>query len=135
MFLYLKEIVKWLGVTVFEIWLNFLSILIFSVLAVLKDILVLDISWWYIFIPLFVCDGLNGYFCAIVFIRMLKDGRLRLGFPRMASSLMLLICIIAFKVLLCMKLNGDLTSNFSAVFAPVYVALQLLLVRVCRIVN
>ena len=45
---------------------------VFSVLLVLKIegyLLPASVSWFLVFAPLFICDGLNAYFCIIVFIR------------------------------------------------------------------
>ena len=83
-----KELLRWLGVSVFEIWVWLLALTIFSVLLVLKvskllilvslvssssqverQVLPAETSWFVVFSPLFVCDGLNAYFCIIVFIR------------------------------------------------------------------
>ncbi|GFQ94844.1 hypothetical protein TNCT_264171, partial [Trichonephila clavata] len=38
-------------------------------IATLKLEKYISISWWSAFVPLFICDGLNAYFCVIVFIR------------------------------------------------------------------
>ena len=95
-----KELLRWLGVSVFEIWVWLLSLTIFSVLLVLKvriknswkcscicffshfktttfqveeQLLPSETSWFIVFSPLFICDGLNAYFCIIVFIRQYLD--------------------------------------------------------------
>ena len=104
-----KELLRWLGVSVFEIWVWLLSLTIFSVLLVLKvsslvvkllywiliakileyffhvnslklttfqveeQLLPSETSWFLVFSPLFICDGLNAYFCIIVFIRQYLD--------------------------------------------------------------
>lgn len=132
MFFSIEEIIKWLGMTIFEIWLHIVTFFIFSIIAVLKQEGVLHTSWWNIFIPLFVCDGLNAYFCWIVFIRMYKDQRYRVGGLRLLSSLVLLVCIFIFKILLCQKLTNNMNFSYSEVFAPVFVALQIVMVRACQ---
>ena len=128
----LKEIVKWLGMTAFEIWLHLATLLVFSVLAVLKYHEVLDSTWWTVFIPLFTCDGLNIYFCTIVFIRMYKEKEYRLAGLRLLSSVMVLVCLFVFKILLCQRLTKEKNFSYSEVFAPVFVALQILMVRACQ---
>ena len=132
MFFTLKEIVKWLGMTTFEIWLNLATLFIFSIMAVLKHEDVFPSSWWNVFVPLFAADGLNAYFCIIVFIRMYKEEKYRAAGVRLLSSVMLLICMFVFKLLLCQKLNKDMDYSYSEVFAPVFVALQVLMVRACQ---
>jgi hypothetical protein len=64
------ELLRWLGVSVFEIWIWLVSLLVFSVLLTLKveDVLSSS-SWFLVFAPLFISDGINAYFCIIVFIR------------------------------------------------------------------
>jgi len=132
MFITLKETTKWIGVTVFELWLYVLSLLIFSVLAVFKYEGYLGASWWAVFSPLFICDALNAYFVCIVFIRMYKAKNYRAAGLRLLSSIMLLVCIFVFELLLCQKINGDVNYQYSEVFAPTFVALQFLMVRACQ---
>ncbi len=132
MFFTLKEIIKWFGLTAFEIWLNLVTLFVFSIVAVLKHEEVITVSWWKVFVPIFAADGLNAYFCGIVFIRMYKDAKYRAAGMRLLSSLALLICIFVFKLLLCQKLNKDMDYNYSEVFAPVFVVLQILMLRACQ---
>ena len=128
----LKEIVKWLGMTAFEIWLHLVTLFVFSILAVLKYHGIVNSTWWTVFIPLFACVGLNVYFCTIVFIRMYKEKEYRLAGLRLLSSVMMLVCLFVFKILLCQRLNREKNFSYSEVFAPVFVALQILMVRACQ---
>ena len=70
MFFSLKEVLRWLGLTVFEIFTLFVALVVFSVLVVLKTEGVIAVGWWWVYSPLFVADVLNAYFCVIVYIRM-----------------------------------------------------------------
>ena len=72
MFFQLREVLRWLGLTVFEIWIALVCFTVFTVLVTLKVEQVADssLTWWLVFSPLFVSDALNAYFCVIVFIRM-----------------------------------------------------------------
>ena len=103
MFFQLRELEQWLGLNVVEIWVNLVSLTVFSVLLTLKlDEVVLhietpteinslkslllllavktpeqilyDLTWWQVFSPLFISDALNCYFCTIAWIRMYVDG-------------------------------------------------------------
>ena len=77
MFFQLKELLRWLGLTVFEIWVGLLFFTVFTVLLTLKVENVVDsdtLTWWHVFSPLFISDALNSYFCVIVFIRMYLEG-------------------------------------------------------------
>ena len=132
MFFSVNELTRWLGMTIFEIWLHVVTFFIFTIVAVLKHENVVDTSWWNVFVPLFACDGLNAYFCWIVFIRMYKEKRYRVGGLRLLSSIVLLVCIFVFKILLCQKLSRNMDFSYSEVFAPIFVALQILMVRACE---
>ena len=77
MFFQLKELLRWLGLTVFEIWVGLLFFTVFTVLLTFKVENVVDsdtLTWWHVFSPLFISDALNSYFCVIVFIRMYLEG-------------------------------------------------------------
>ncbi|GFS56943.1 uncharacterized protein NPIL_395681 [Nephila pilipes] len=49
--------------------LTYTVLVVKEVIATLKLENYISISWWSAFVPLFICDGLNAYFCVIVFIR------------------------------------------------------------------
>ena len=73
MFFTLKELLRWLGVTIFEIFVAFSCFAVFTILLVLKlesSGPLREASWWWIFAPLFISDAVNTYFCVIIFIRM-----------------------------------------------------------------
>ncbi|GIY35937.1 hypothetical protein CDAR_434631 [Caerostris darwini] len=62
-------------------------------------------SWWTTFIPLFVCDGVNAYFCLIVFIRQYLEGQYKDAAQRSSWSLIQLLLIFLFKLLLCLDVS------------------------------
>ena len=132
MFFSLKEIVKWFGMTAFELWLHLVAVLVFSVLAVLKHEHVLNATWWTVFIPLFTCDGLNAYFCAIVFIRMFQERDYRYAGLRLLSSAFILVLTFVFKILLCQKMSAEYELSFSEVFTPLFILWVLLMIRACQ---
>ena len=85
----IQEIVRWLGLTVFEIWVNLNALLIFTILLALKfdhKSEVHHYGWWTVFFPLFAADALNAYFCIIVFIRMQLERSLKAALQRLAWS-------------------------------------------------
>lgn len=132
----LSELVHWLGLTIFEIWVNLISLTIFMILLILKldDGYFLGSSgWWTVFSPLFVADGLNTYFCAIIFIRMHMEGMVKVGILRALWSFVLLLLIFVFKYLLCKKLSGQTTLDYSEVLSPVFILLQLIAIRACQL--
>lgn len=112
----LHELVHWLGLTIFEIWINLVSLTIFTVLLALKlddNYFLGHTGWWIVFSPLFVADGLNTYFCAIIFIRMHLEGMTKAAILRALWSIILLLLIFVFKYLLCKKLSGQSPLEYS----------------------
>lgn len=127
MFLSWKEIVALLGMTLFEIWVKLTSLTFFLTLVALQLDGLIDQSWWTIFSPLFVADALNAYFSVIVAIRMhLNEAN---PIKRSAWSFASLSLLFSFEVLVCKKLSGTLSLDFSELMAPMYILLQLLIVR------
>lgn len=128
-----KELVKWLGLTVFEMLVNLISILLFSFIAVTKLENAIDITWWTAFVPLFVCDSLNAYFCVIVFIRQYLDGIYKDAGLRALWSFVQLMLVFLFKLLLCLKLEGQKNLLYSEIFSPLFILLMLIMVRACQV--
>lgn len=135
MFFTLGELVAWLGLTVFEIWINLVAITIFTVLLALRieNVIVGTNSWWVVFSPLFAADGLNAYFCTIVYIRMHLEGMYKAALLRAAWSVSFLVLLFVFKFLLCNKLSGQNGLEYSEVLSPVFILLQLIAVRACHL--
>lgn len=135
MFFKIKELVKWLGLTVFEIWINLISILLFTIIFAIKydpNVDIHSINWWMIFFPLFAGDALNAYFCIIIFIRMLLEATLKFSLLRFLWSSTFLLMMFLFKFFLCKRLLGQVNFDYSEVFTPVYILLQLIAVRACQ---
>lgn len=134
MFFTLGELVRWLGLTVFEIWINLLALLTFTILLYIKCSYDIDIysNWWIIFLPLFTGDALNTYFCVIIFIRMLLQTSLKAALLRTSWSITFLFMTCLFKFLLCKKLVGQISLDYCEVFAPLYILLQLIAIRACQ---
>lgn len=135
MFFTIQEIVRWLGLTVFEIWINLIGLLIFTILLALKCDHMTQVyyyNWWTIFLPLFAGDALNAYFCIIIFIRMQLESSLKAALQRLAWSSTFIFMIFLFKFLLCKKLMGQVSLDYSEIFAPLYILLQLIAVRACQ---
>ncbi|CAG0890738.1 unnamed protein product [Darwinula stevensoni] len=121
----LAELVRWLGVTICEMWIQTVAILIFSLLLLLKLDLELEMSWFLVFLPLFIADGLNAYFCMIVFIRQCLEGTVKAAFLRAVWSYTIWVLISLFQFLLCEKLEGKNNLGYSEVMAEVFVLMQL----------
>lgn len=132
----INELVHWLGLTIFEICINLVSLTMFTLLLALKlddNYFIGNAGWWIVFSPLFVADGLNTYFCAIIFIRMHMEGMIKVAILRALWSLISLLLIFVFKYLLCKKLTGQSTLEYSEVLSPIFILLQLIAVRACQL--
>lgn len=129
----LRELVRWLGLTMIEILLNLVAITVFSVMTTLKLEEEIAMSWWTTFIPLFICDGLNAYFCVIVFIRQHLEGMYKAAALRSSWSFIQLLLVFLFKLLLCLKLEGQKNLMYSEVLSPLFILLMLIMVRACQL--
>lgn len=134
----LNELVLWAGLTVFEFFTNLLALLIFTILLTLRVAQYIPsttLNWFGVFSPLFCADLCNAYFCIIVGIRMYLDiGQLkRRALHRIVWSAHFLIMTIVFKYLLCLKLSGQTELEYSEVFSPIFILLQLIAVRACQV--
>ncbi|XP_048876429.1 transmembrane protein 203 [Brienomyrus brachyistius] len=133
----LRELVQWLGFATFELFLHLGALLIFSVLvAVRADMFSSGMSWWLVFVPLFTADGLSTYFTAIVSIRLHQEGERRLAVLRLLWVLTVLSLKLVCEVLLCQKLaDQDQAPNlwFGLIVSPLFILLQLLMIRACRV--
>ena len=136
MILTFHEIIKWFGITLFEIHMVLVSLLFYSLLLMLKvDAIIGDqwLSWWSVHSPLFVCDALLSYFCVIVFIRQYIDGKYKMALFRAVWSFNQILLLFLAKLLLCFKLEGQKHMTHSEVLSPIFILLILLLIRACRL--
>lgn len=134
----LNEVVVWAGLTTFEIFTNLVALLIFTILLTLRVAQYVPatvLNWYAVFSPLFCADLCNAYFCIIVGIRMYLDiGQVkRRALHRIVWSGHFLIMTIVFKYLLCLKLSGQTELEYSEVFSPIFILLQLIAVRACQV--
>src|SRR5688500_16779028 len=100
------ELCRWLGTSVFELWMQAFAFLIFSVLLVLKIELpsAESISWWAVFSPLLIACGFHAYFTLIVFIRQyFEDGSVRTAATRALMLGAVVALLVTFEVLICLS--------------------------------
>lgn len=143
MYLSLDELVQWIGITVFEIWINLVSLLAFLIILTLKldtgylsnYISIPTLTWWNVFTPLFIADALNAYFCVIILIRMHFNGSYKTAFLRATWSTLFLTFYFLFKLLLCRKVTGYSQLTYTEVVCPIFVLFQLIAVRACQLPN
>ncbi|XP_063066141.1 transmembrane protein 203 [Engraulis encrasicolus] len=132
----LRELVQWLGFATFELFLHLGALLVFSVLVALRVDVLVALSWWLVFVPLFAADGLSTYFTTIVSIRLYQEGDRRLAVLRLLWVLTVLSLKLVCEVLLCQKLEGQEQARelwFGLIVSPVFILLQLLMIRACRV--
>ncbi|XP_058461187.1 transmembrane protein 203 [Malaya genurostris] len=134
----LVDVVKWVGITQFEVLVNLLAFMVFSIILTSKATsgsLTGPIStseWLVMFSPLFCGDFCNAYFCVIVGIRMYLNNKHRQAMHRLSWSVHFLLLTAGFKYLVCMKLSGQSGLEYSEVFSPIFVLLQLIAVKACQ---
>ncbi|XP_055278405.1 transmembrane protein 203-like [Moschus berezovskii] len=112
-----------------------LALLVFSMLLALRvDGLASGLSWWTVFVPFFAADGLSTYFTTIVSVRLFQDGEKRLAVLRLFWVLTVLSLKFVLEMLLCQKLVEQTRELwFGLISSPVFILLQLLMIRACRI--
>lgn len=132
MLLTVKELKTWLGLSIFEIWLHIVSLFVFSILLAVKTEQPDAMSWWTVFIPLFICDGCVAYFSSIVFIRLIMVGEKKIAALRTLWSSCSIALLVAFKVFLCQKLEGSKLFGYAVIHIPLFVLLKLLALRACQ---
>ena len=125
-----KKLVDWLGVTMFEIWMFSFFLIITLILLVCKLDDILSLSWFNVFLPLYISDALAGYFCMIIFIRQYINGYMKQAFYRAFYSFFQLFLVASFKISLMYKLDGKKIDN-SDIFLFVGLLMGSLLVRLC----
>ncbi|XP_029344172.1 transmembrane protein 203 isoform X2 [Acyrthosiphon pisum] len=89
----LQELVRWLGLTVFEMLVHLIALLVFTVFLALR---LDDVAFastipgsydiWIVFSPLFVADALCTYFNIIVLIRLYIEGHIKEAVTRTKTS-------------------------------------------------
>lgn len=135
----LQELVRWLGLTVFEMLVHLLALLVFTVFLALRLDEIAFVSTtpgsydlWIVFSPLFVADALCTYFNIIVLIRLYIEGHIKEAIARTIWSMALLFVWCLFKVLLCRRLAGISNLDYSEIMSPIFLVLQLIAIRACQ---
>lgn len=136
----LQELVRWLGLTVFEMLVHLIALLVFTVFLSLRldDIAFTSTSpgsydLWIVFSPLFVADALCTYFNIIVLIRLYIEAHVKEAITRTVWSAALLFVWCLFKVLLCRRLAGVSNLEYSEIMSPIFLVLQLIAIRACQL--
>lgn len=149
------EISRWLGISPFEILINLISLLVFSIFLTLtvdgyfdfflikppinvaglsqdNESLKASIDWFSLFSILFCADVLNAYFCFIVILRLYLANMQCVH--KLFWALNFIILTGLFKYLIALKLTGS-TIEVTEICSPIFVLLQLFALRACQIKN
>ena len=129
----LRELTRWLRLTVFEFFLMIVSFFLFSILLALKLDGKISLSWWEVFFPLFACDGLIAYFDIIVFIRLYLASEDEIAFKRIILNGAVILLLFIYKILLCQKLTGGNDLKYPVIHTPLFILAKGLLIRSCVI--
>lgn len=158
----ITDLTRWLGISTFEILINLISFLIFTIFLVftvdgnvgssffMTPIIpnnetrdsyhhypqkaLPTIDYTKLFAVLFCADILNSYFCFIVILRLYLANLRNQAIHRLFWSTSLILLTALFKYLLCLKLAGG-ALEYTEVFSPIFVLLQLFALRACQIKN
>lgn len=136
----LQELVRWLGLTVFEMLIHLIALLVFTIFLELRldeiafaSTMPGSYDIWIVFSPLFVADALCTYFNVIVLIRLYNDSHIKEAIARTIWSSALLFVWALFKVLLCRRLAGLSNLDYSEIMSPIFLVLQLIAIRACQL--
>jgi ribonuclease P/MRP protein subunit RPP20 len=137
----LKTICKWLSMSEFELFLNLNGLLIFSILLCLKiDGYVSFLTWFHVFLPLFIVDIMQANFIMIVFIHeYLKKMQFKTAFFESVLPSICLFTRFILKMLiyfLIMKSSMDqeiIAAKYQLISIPIYFNLIMLLFRSCSL--
>lgn len=133
----LKILRKWLMMTEFEMFLNVFAILASTIVLCIKiDVYPHTIKWSHVFMPLFVCDGLQVYFNFIVFIRMYREStQHKLALLYFIFTSIILVLKFLFKILLYYEISGFTRIQFSLISIPLFFLFGILMCRTCLLRN
>jgi hypothetical protein len=169
----LKSVCKWLVMTELELLVNILGILAFTIILCLKcDVADAQVrinllrmhssktylTWDYVFMPLFITDFFQAYFCCIVFVRQFIEYQRKAALKRFSIAAILLLCRFLFKAFLFALISNDAEHNqnnspslssssppplpsppssshmkYQVAFMPLFVHLGLVLFRSCEL--
>ena len=123
--------------TEFEMIINILGMLVFSILLCIKVDLsptaATNLTWTNVFTPLFVVDGLQAYFLFIVFIRLVRDKELKAAIVRLILTGVMLSLRFTFKLLLHHSVSGLTIIKFTYISLPIFFILVILLFKSCTL--
>ena len=129
----IKSVCRWLVMTEFELFMNFIGIVLFTILLSIKmDSVNSDLDWFKVFLPLFVVDLLQANFCSILFIRQMLSSQKKMAICRLVMSGFLLFARFMFKFLIYQLVSkSSYLFKFQLAAIPIYFHLVILMFKTC----
>ena len=129
----LQELCSWLGLTFFEIWINVLCFIVFTVLVTIKLHFPWTMKWSRVFIPFFTATALTLYLTIIICVRALfyKKAFCKTIIFKLLSTLSLFSLVFLLYYLTCTKLSEEADLSYQLIFIPVYFIFAILMIRAC----
>ena len=140
-----KTLSRWLTMTDFEMMLNLVGLFVTTILVAIKvDANSSRLTWFNVFLPLFVADFLQAYFIIIVFVRQLSEYKRKEATMRLILSVMLLSARFTIKQFLYLILDSSTIDHiaveissphikFKYVSFPIFFHLFVLLFKSCSL--
>lgn len=130
----IKSVTRWLVMTEFEMLINILGLFATTILICLKIDFAFELTWKCVMMPMFIADGLQAYFCIIVFLRLFHDFQIKQAISRLIISGVLLTTRFLFKLFIYLMLTDDNENGkyrFQYAKYPLLLHLILLMFRSC----
>ncbi|CAI2349937.1 unnamed protein product [Caenorhabditis sp. 36 PRJEB53466] len=139
----LREMTSWFDVTLFELWIHFLTLIISSVLLCLKLHGCIAFSYMLVAMPLFLGLIFVYYFVFIIYLRSCVEFKDYRGpSVRFGLNVFRLTCITCFIYFIVEKVSGDLEKSevanrntYGMVFLPMWLLLGVWGLQMCRATN
>ncbi|KAI6198283.1 hypothetical protein M3Y99_01890300 [Aphelenchoides fujianensis] len=132
----------WIGITPFEVLLHTTALFVSSVLAVCRWGFAIRVTFWQMFLPLFIASALNFYFVFIILLRsFIEEKQLRRAITQNTLNFVRTLTIGIFEMLLCQKIEGDFergTGRFGDhlrdhLSLPLWLLMAILGIQACRL--
>lgn len=127
----LKELTCWFGVTVFELIVFLSSLFVYTIFLCLKVDGFVDINWYIVHAPLFLCDAFLFYFNGIVFIRACLEGYYRNAFFNGFWTLIQQTLILVIQLIICLKLESSQRVRLAEIWIVIIVYMTTLILKTC----
>ncbi|PAA62159.1 hypothetical protein BOX15_Mlig011121g2 [Macrostomum lignano] len=126
MFLPLQNLLHYLHASVLDLLIYSCGLLSFFLLLCAKVDGSLSASWYLVFSPLFVANGLVLYFNIIIIGRFIRETEVKRKFTFfLALRLLNSVFLFIFELMLAQKLSKHRSYHYSEVFIPLFVLIHL----------